>query len=149
MTETTPKPTSRRSQSIQKKVYNDFISCLELRRIWLDFQHLINHHGPDKPDGLDIKVTTRFGWVVTEDGFTAQANYEVRFVGDDDDILLEIAAIYSADFQCEEVPEDRYLEAFAGRNLQVILWPYLRQLVQDLVSRAGWDALVLPTYKVP
>lgn len=44
-------------------------------------------------------------------------------------------------------PTDGYLEIFSKVNLQVNAWPYLREYVQQTVTRFGWAPLVLPTLK--
>jgi hypothetical protein len=41
------------------------------------------------------------------------------------------------------------LADFAVANGQLNAFPYVRQYVQDMTSRAGWPPLVLPTFRIP
>jgi preprotein translocase subunit SecB len=132
---------------IDPQVYNEFIHRLELQRIWLDSVRFENPHGPDTPGEVEVTVTTGVRWETLDDEFMAQSRYQVtfHFAGS---TMASAEIVYSAMFSCPDVPDDPYLEEFAGRNLQVVLWPYLRQLVHDHLSRAGWNAINLPTFKV-
>lgn len=140
-------PRPRRSRAVQKKVYNEFIGRLELQRVWLTSMSMTNHHGPVKPEAVEVEIGINVRWDSAEDAFVSQSRYTVT-LRNGETALADIEVVYSAEFACPDIPEDPYLQEFSGRNLQGILWPYLRQLVQELVGRTGWDALVLPTYKI-
>ena len=128
-------------------MYNEFIGRLELQRVWLTSLTMTNHHGPVKPENVEVEVGINVRWDSAEDAFVSQSLYTVT-LRDGETALADIEAVYSAEFTCPDVPEEPYLREFSGRNLQGILWPYLRQLVQEHISRTGWDVLVLPTYKI-
>ncbi|MBE4585482.1 hypothetical protein BOO29_10965 [Vibrio navarrensis] len=52
-----------------------------------------------------------------------------------------------------EVDEDHFpveqIEAFASQNAPLIMYPYLREQVYSLTTRAGFDSTVLPLFVVP
>jgi len=45
--------------------------------------------------------------------------------------------------------EAEVMADFAVANGQLNAFPYVRQYVQDVTSRAGWPPLVLPTFRIP
>ncbi|MEZ9006239.1 protein-export chaperone SecB [Vibrio splendidus] len=52
-----------------------------------------------------------------------------------------------------EVDEDNFpmehIEAFASKNAPLLMYPYLREQVYSLTTRAGFDSTVLPLFEVP
>lgn len=41
------------------------------------------------------------------------------------------------------------MEDFVEANVQINVFPYLRQIVNDVSARAGWPPLLLPVFRVP
>lgn len=81
---------------------------------------------------LSYQVLTRLGDDLL---FRATSSWVVKY---------QIASdfIETADFQA--VADD-----FVMANGQVNLFPYLRQFVSDVTTRAGWPTLLLPVFKAP
>ncbi|ELL4669321.1 protein-export chaperone SecB [Vibrio fluvialis] len=52
-----------------------------------------------------------------------------------------------------EVDEDNFsvenIDAFASKNAPLVMYPYLREQVFSLTTRAGFDGAVLPLFEVP
>ena len=47
------------------------------------------------------------------------------------------------------LPAAEVMADFAVANGQLSAFPYVRQHVQDMTTKGGWPALVLPTFRIP
>lgn len=61
-------------------------------------------------------------------------------------LLVELHGTFSVD--TEKFPI-KYLERFAMGNAPLIIYPYLREHVMGLTTRAGIPGLILPLFEVP
>ncbi|NGZ14973.1 hypothetical protein HGG78_14640 [Vibrio aestuarianus] len=53
-------------------------------------------------------------------------------------------------FQVDESGFDiKHIDSFAERNAPLIVYPYLREHVYSLTTRAGYDSALLPLFEVP
>lgn len=50
-------------------------------------------------------------------------------------------------YKSELHPDEGFLEVFSNVNLKVNSWPYLRECVQQTITRFGRTPLVLPVLK--
>ncbi|GGJ43163.1 protein-export chaperone SecB [Deinococcus roseus] len=57
---------------------------------------------------------------------------------------ITLEGIYNNDLEISA----EIFEVFAGMNLPVNLWPYLREMVHSLSLRMGFPGLILPVHKV-
>lgn len=62
------------------------------------------------------------------------------------DLRAELLGVFEVDE--EHFPLEQ-IEAFASRNAPLIMYPYLREHVYSLTTRAGFDSTVLPLFEVP
>jgi len=68
------------------------------------------------------------------------------------DCIFELGYTYEpAEMPDGVLPKDgaftELVERFAGRNIQLNVWPYVRELTQSLTARMGISPVVLPLYK--
>jgi len=63
------------------------------------------------------------------------------------DFALKIAGKYSLLLTSEEAISEDFIEVFVKINVQMNTWPYFRELVQNMVQRAGLPPLTLPLLK--
>ncbi|MEW8292222.1 MAG: protein-export chaperone SecB [Candidatus Thiodiazotropha endolucinida] len=62
------------------------------------------------------------------------------------DLLVELLGIFSVDDSRFPLA---YIEDWAKRNAPLILYPYVREHVFGLTTRAGFDSVILPLLEVP
>lgn len=67
--------------------------------------------------------------------------------------LVKIEAIFVLTYEIGAAPptqeRDRYFGAFAALNGTYNAWPYLRELVQSMLTRLGLPGLALPVFRLP
>ena len=61
------------------------------------------------------------------------------------DIEIKLLAI----FECRAELSKEFLDLFEKNTLKVIVYPYVRQTVQDLTSKMGIEPFIMPMWRVP
>ena len=89
---------------------------------------------------------------VIEEGLVVSVSLVFQALDDDDDgddVLLSITATFMAVYSIPEPssysPDD--LQCFARLNGTYNVWPYWRELVHTMGSRAGLPGLVVPVFR--
>lgn len=62
------------------------------------------------------------------------------------DLHVELLGVFEVD---EEQFPIEHIGDWAKRNAPLVLYPYLREHVHGLTSRAGFDGMLLPLFEVP
>lgn len=62
------------------------------------------------------------------------------------DLRAELLGVFEVD---DSTFPMEHIEAFASRNAPLIMYPYLREQVYSLTTRAGFESTVLPLFEVP
>ncbi|HHF0508394.1 protein-export chaperone SecB [Vibrio antiquarius] len=62
------------------------------------------------------------------------------------DLRVELLGVFEVD---EERFPIEHINDFASKNAPIIMYPYLREHVFSLTTRAGFDSAVLPLFEVP
>lgn len=62
------------------------------------------------------------------------------------DLKVEILGFFKVDKNNFNID---YLEDWAARNAPLVLYPYIREQVYSLTSRAGFNGMLLPLFEVP
>lgn len=132
--------------------YAEFIRGIEL----LDVRLVSSESRSDvyRPEAPELKLLVRYesdiARVDSAEGYAFEAYPRLRVEarqGDDDEPAGHVEVRYGLRYQSELEPTDGFLEIFSNVNLQVNAWPYLREYVQQAITRFGWTPLVLPTLK--
>ena len=78
-------------------------------------------------------------------GFMAMAKTGVVFTLDEESIAgaeATFVAVYTSDGPLSE----EMVKTFVDTNLALLIWPYAREFVQNMVSRFGWEPYALPLF---
>ena len=59
-------------------------------------------------------------------------------------VILKIDATYRVEFSSEEPFSDEFFDTYKESSLQLLLWPFFRELVYDITSKMYIPPLVLP-----
>ncbi|HQY30525.1 MAG TPA: protein-export chaperone SecB [Thermomicrobiales bacterium] len=119
-----------------------------MKQVWLQSLTFENLLGPGQPDESDVSLQFRSKYFETEGDLIATTQYQVAFSGVGEEEYLRAELELSARFSIEGDLNEQFMAHFANTSLQLILWPYLRQTVHDLVGRTGWSAFAIPPFKV-
>lgn len=101
-----------------------------------------NHH----PESGEVNVLLVFD-------VRARATVEVAAGKPEDVNVFQLQSVWSVLYEirpdADLAVDDDVMADFAFANGQLNVYPYVRQLVQDLTGRAGWPPLVMPVFTVP
>jgi hypothetical protein len=132
--------------------YAEFIRGIELLDVRLVSSE--SRSSAYRPEAPELKLLVRYGSdiarVNSAEGYAFEAYPRLRVdarQGSDDEPAGHVEVRYGLRYKSELKPTDGFLEIFSNVNLQVNAWPYLREYVQQAITRFGWTPLVLPTLK--
>lgn len=101
---------------------------------------------------LHAEVDHTFDWRLEDATLFCQAGCEVRITErESGDEVFDATVVYGCGFAISEVEglDEAAYEEFAKVNATLCLYPYIREAVQSLSSRAGLPPFVLGTFRVP
>lgn len=104
----------------------------------------------DAPLQADVDYT--FDWRLEGETLLCQAGCEVRISErESGDSVFDSTVVYGCGFDISDVEglHEAAYEEFARVNATLCLYPYIREAVQSLTSRAGLPPFVLGTFRVP
>ena len=97
----------------------------------------------DNPESQNIELSPNINLSYTKrDGNAVSVDLSIKFKGSKIPFLLE--AVLTGFFQFNYDVEDKDLHKLAHINLAAILFPFLRQTVADMTTKAGFPPLLLP-----
>lgn len=133
--------------------YAEFIQGIELLDVRLISSDA--HSGAYRAEATELKLLVRYGSdiarVGSAEGYAFEAHPRLRVEarkGDGDEPAGHVEVRFGLRYKSEFEPTDGFLEIFSNVNLQMNAWPYLREYVQQTITRFGWTPLVLPMLKV-
>lgn len=101
---------------------------------------------------LHAEVDHTFDWRLEDTTLLCQSGCELRITErESGDAVFDATVVYGCGFSISEVDglDEAAYEEFAKVNATLCLYPYLREAVQSLTSRAGLPPFVLATFRVP
>ncbi len=135
-------------EPVAPEVYNRFLGQLTLVRVRLVACSVETYTDYPKPAQTGIEVAYQSSFEPTEGGFEALAHYEVRFNDTQSkEVQAVIMATYGLAFASEEVMKDEIFVIFGDLNLQMNVWPFMREFVLTSMGRMDWPAFTLPLLK--
>jgi len=139
--------TNNTGTSVSPQDYAAFIRQIELASIWLKGLKVTNHNGPTTPEQGSLGFQRDANWESSPGGFRSSCTYLVRLESADA-LHLEMDVTFGLDFISKKDMNDDIFSLFQDVNLPVNTWPYLREIVANVMGRLGWAPFTLPTYKV-
>lgn len=139
-----------------EKRYSELIEKIELLDIYLGSAQFKRHAFPDADIYPEVKVSFSGGkssFKNNESEF--YVDQEVRFlleeVSEDKKKsrkLFELKGTFSLVYLSNIPMDDELFELFKKRNIPVNLHPYVRELIHNLMTRAGLPSFILPALKI-
>lgn len=102
--------------------------------------------------GLHAEVDHTFDWRLEDATLLCQVGCEVRITErESGDEVFDATVVYGCGFAISDLEGlgDAAYDEFARVNATLCLYPYIREAVQSLTSRAGLPPFVLGTFRVP
>jgi hypothetical protein len=130
--------------------YDDLIAGLRLEGVRLSAGEIFAPREFDAEEhaGLQATVATSTGYRVSEGRLTAWMTLAFEGTrGGGEETLVRVRATVEVGYAVETTMTDELFEVFSQRNLPLNTWPYLREFVQNSLSRAGWPVYTLPAFK--
>ncbi len=137
-------------EEIQKQIpakrYNELLDLVELRDLYLNGLKTSLRN-------RKIHQNTRFQYRETSDvvefsetAVRIEARYELAAVSGRSRVF-DIKASYVAEFSLREPIPKEFFELYKVYNLPLQTFPFLRELVNNLITRMGLPPLILPLRK--
>lgn len=136
-------------QMADPKDFAEFLQGLELqtlrvRQLKIDAQREFSHG-----DVKNIQHREQYAFEIAEEGhLRIDARHEIRLIGARKKVLGSITAVFGWYYQSEVVMTDELFEVFAPM-VRFQTWPHLRELAQNIATRANWPRLTLPLLVAP
>jgi preprotein translocase subunit SecB len=136
--------------------YDELIDGIELLDIYLGSAQFKRHALPDPDKYPEVKasVTTGKSSYRECDGELC-IDQEIRFlleqVSEDRGKtrkIFSLKGVFTLVYQIASPMDDETFELFKKRNIPVNLHPYIRELIQSLMTRAGLPSFILPALKI-
>lgn len=131
--------------------YRDFVGSIELLDVRLAKAQASSTASRFEAESLTVRLglETKAG-ASKKSGdvyqFEVQATLDARVLKlDAEKQVGRINATFSLRYSSQTKPSAELLDVFSNVNVPVNAWPYLREFVQQTVTRFGWTPLVLPT----
>lgn len=132
--------------------YAKFIQGIELLDVRLVSSHATSN--AIRPDASELRLRVRYRSDITRlhnaGTYVFEAYPRLKVIAskaEGEDPAGEVEVRLGLRYESKLEPTDGFLEIFSQVNLQVNAWPYLREYVQQTITRFGWTPLVLPTLK--
>ena len=139
-----------------EKRYADFIGEVELLDIYLGSAQFKRHAFPDPETYPEVKVNFAAGktaYSTVENQL--QVDQEIRFLLEDVSVdrkksrkIFELKGVFTLIYRSTALMDDEIFELFKKRNIPVNLHPYVRELIHNLMTRAGLPSFILPALKI-
>ncbi|NOX89317.1 MAG: hypothetical protein GXO77_09840 [Calditrichaeota bacterium] len=132
--------------SLAPDIYRKILSGISLDRIYL-FSLKVDFNDSLKPDGIELKIKEKPIYVIEENNLIITYEYELQGISTNDNIrFFKIKSIFKIIYYVENPDEidDEFFDIFSHFTLEMLMWPYFRELVQNITSRMSIPPLTLP-----
>ncbi len=134
--------------SPDREKYNSFIAGLELRSISLESckADFVPENYADGGGTISYKIDVAFD-AIGESILDALVSVRARAKPHATHrMCTKVDCIYRLSYGIPSEPDSAMLEAFA-RNVEINVWPYVRELVHNLTERMAGPTLLMPLRK--
>lgn len=139
-----------------EKRYGELINSVDLMDIYLGSAQFKRHAFPDPDDFPEVKVNFSASKTSYKTlGEELQVDQEIRFLIEDVSIdkkksrkIFELKGVFTLIYHSAVEMDDELFGLFKKRNIPVNLHPYVRELIHNLMTRAGLPSFTLPTLKI-
>jgi len=139
-----------------EKRYGEFISGLELLDIYLGSAQFKRHAFPDPEIFPEVKVDFSGGKTTYKNSENElYIDQEVRFLLEEVATdrkktrkLFDLKGVFTLIYHSTIEMDDELFDLFKKRNIPVNLHPYVRELIHNLMTRAGLPSYILPALKI-
>ncbi len=94
------------------------------------------HHGHTEYDAENKRIVVKVGVDMSEEN-DDETPFEMK---------VELLGVFLVDESRFPV---KFIEDWAAKNAPLILYPYIREQVHSLTTRAGFSGVILPLFEVP
>jgi len=139
-------PRKKINFSLSPEIYRKILSGILLDRIYL-FSLKVDFNDTLKPDGIELKIKEKPSYEIEDNNLVVSYSYELQGVSSNDNTrFFKIKSIFKIIYDVENIAEinDEFFEIFSHFTLEILMWPYFRELVQSITSRMSIPPLTLP-----
>jgi preprotein translocase subunit SecB len=129
--------------------YREFIKTIELRDIKLiELNTHIIEEQPTTDNVLKVDIKTTNEHKIFNNILIFYVNY-ILTMKQSKKVVLKIKAIYKVDYELLKRIEidEKTIDSFSEMNLPLNVWPFFRELCNDITAKMRIPSLVLPLLK--
>jgi hypothetical protein len=129
--------------------FAEFLQGLELQTLRVRQLKIDAHREFSHGDIKNIQHREQYAFEIAEEGhLRIDARHEIRLIGARKKVLGSITAVFGWYYQSDVEMTDELFEVFAPM-VRFQTWPHLRELAQNIATRANWPRLTLPLLVAP
>lgn len=129
--------------------YREFIKAVELRNIKLiELNTRIVEKQPTSDDALKVSIKTTDEYKIFNDILIFYVNYTLA-MKQSKEVILKIKAKYNITYKLlKKIKiDEEVIDFFGKKNLPLNVWPFFRELCNDVTAKMRIPPIVLPLLK--
>lgn len=137
-------------QQVQLDKPDEFMAGVQLIGIRLIEESILALVASPEPAENTVNFSFKNRWAPSEMGFQAQQSMETVFTHGEEKIghiICVLALDYTTSSDRSAPDYAKQVHDFVANSVQFHAWPYLREYLQNCLSRMGWPSLCLPLLK--
>ena len=132
--------------NLSPEIYREILSGISLDRIYL-FSLKVDFDDSLMPDDIELKIREKPSYILEENNLIITYEYELKGISANNNTrFFKIKSIFKIIYFVENLADinDEFFEIFSQFTLEMLMWPYFRELVQNITSRMSIPPLTLP-----
>lgn len=136
---------SESKPKITPEQYRKALAGIQLREVYL--QSCSSDVNREKfGQNIDVKISDDANYNEQDDNIKISHSYKLR-ASRGKNHLVKIDCTFCVIVNSKEKFTDDFFDVYKNTSLNILTWPYLRELVQNLTSRMNIPPLTLPLIK--
>ncbi|MFW6333448.1 MAG: hypothetical protein ACOC23_09145 [Thermodesulfobacteriota bacterium] len=134
--------------SMAPEEYREFLRQVDLESIVLD-SCSVKTDRQNIGSNMKLDVRPKVTYVIEEEtSATISVSYELLVTQTTrKEYSLKLECVYQVALSSKLPMTDSFMEIYTRVNIQMNMWPYFREFVQNMLQRVGFPPLTLPLLK--
>jgi hypothetical protein len=135
--------------NISPEDYSSMLTSIELREVLLSKCDFKTFETTQKSGSIGLKFNDKYSYTQAEKTAAFKAAFKLEGISTNNEAsekIFSMSGEFTLDY--EKVKEvtlnDDFFQVFKDMSLTLIIWPYFREIIQNMVARTGYPSLTLP-----
>ena len=135
---------------ISPEEYANILSSMSLSQILLNDCSSKKHEVKSKGGAIDLDISMKLGYEQNASEVSFITTYKLdgvkRSEGTEEKVFAITASFQLSYMKTKEIEITKeFVNVFKDNSIELVSWPYFRELVQNMISRMGFPPLTLPS----